>query len=361
MGIRETSRIETPPENRLETLTHVGNIDESTIALAIQREIFRDGQVFFVLNRIDELQVWMKKIQELFPNLNHKLLHGQLSTNQIEKTMQDVWDKKVDVLYATTIVEAGIDLPKVNTLITLRSELLGMSQLYQLKGRVGRRMEQSFAYFFHNTNLSIDAELRLDAIKSIGQTATGYSLAMKDLQLRGSGSILGDIQSGFIANVGLNIFNKYVVDSIEGKTQDKVDILETEIKLDCHWGSSIPKSYINADSERIDIYKRLEHSEPGEIDEIKNEIIDRFGNVPEITENLFLTAKIRSTLQTKKILRCKIKEFQLELFPIDLTEDLKLAVEKKDKNFIFRNKRLVLNFQQSLTPESTYALLTSIL
>ena len=361
MGIRETSRIETPPENRLETLTHVGNIDESTIALAIQREIFRDGQVFFVLNRIDELQVWMKKIQELFPNLNHKLLHGQLSTNQIEKTMQDVWDKKVDVLYATTIVEAGIDLPKVNTLITLRSELLGMSQLYQLKGRVGRRMEQSFAYFFHNTNLSIDAELRLDAIKSIGQTATGYSLAMKDLQLRGSGSILGDIQSGFIANVGLNIFNKYVVDSIEGKTQDKVDILETEIKLDCHWGSSIPKSYINADSERIDIYKRLEHSEPGEIDEIKNEIIDRFGNVPEITENLFLTAKIRSTLQTNKILRCKIKEFQLELFPIDLTEDLKLAVEKQDKNFIFRNKRLVLNFQQSLTPESTFELLTSIL
>ena len=361
MGIRETSRIETPPENRLETLTHVGNIDESTIALAIQREIFRDGQVFFVLNRIDELQVWMKKIQELFPNLNHKLLHGQLSTNQIEKTMQDVWDKKVDVLYATTIVEAGIDLPKVNTLITLRSELLGMSQLYQLKGRVGRRMEQSFAYFFHNTNLGIDAELRLDAIKSIGQTATGYSLAMKDLQLRGSGSILGDIQSGFIANVGLNIFNKYVVDSIEGKTQDKVDILETEIKLDCHWGSSIPKSYINADSERIDIYKRLEHSEPGEIDEIKNEIIDRFGNVPEITENLFLTAKIRSTLQTKKILRCKIKEFQLELFPIDLTEDLKLAVEKQDKNFIFRNKRLVLNFQQSLTPESTFELLNSIL
>ncbi len=361
MGIRETSRIETPPENRLETLTHVGNIDESTIALAIQREIFRDGQVFFVLNRIDELQVWMKKIQELFPNLNHKLLHGQLSTNQIEKTMQDVWDKKVDILYATTIVEAGIDLPKVNTLITLRSELLGMSQLYQLKGRVGRRMEQSFAYFFHNTNLSIDAELRLDAIKSIGQTATGYSLAMKDLQLRGSGSILGDIQSGFIANVGLNIFNKYVVDSIEGKTQDKLDILETEIKLDCYWGSSIPKSYINADSERIDIYKRLEHSEPGEIDEIKNEIIDRFGNVPEITENLFLTAKIRSTLQTKKILRCKIKEFQLELFPIDLTEDLKLAVEKQDKNFIFRNKRLVLNFQQSLTPENTFELLTSIL
>ena len=361
MGIRETSRIETPPENRLETLTHVGNIDESTIALAIQREISREGQVFFVLNRIDELQVWMKKIQELFPNLNHKLLHGQLSTNQIEQTMQDVWDKKVDVLFATTIVEAGIDLPKVNTLITLRSELLGMSQLYQLKGRVGRRMEQSFAYFFHNTNLGVDAELRLDAIKSIGQTATGYSLAMKDLQLRGSGSILGDIQSGFIANVGLNIFNQYVINSIEGKSEDKRSILETEIKLDCYWGSSIPKSYIDADSERIDIYKRLEHSEPNEVNEIKNEIIDRFGNIPEITENLFSTAKIRSILQTKKILRCKIKEFQLELFPIDLTEDLKLLVEKQDKKFIFRNKRLVFNFQHSLTPENTYKLLTSIL
>ena len=361
MGIRETSRIETPPENRLETLTHVGNIDESTIALAIQREISRGGQVFFVLNRIEELQVWMKKIQEVFPNLNHGLLHGQLLTNQIEQTMQDVWDKKVDVLFATTIVEAGIDLPKVNTLITLRSELLGMSQLYQLKGRVGRRREQSFAYFFHNTNLSVDAELRLDAIKSTGQTSTGYSLAMKDLQLRGSGSILGDIQSGFIANVGLNIFNKYVLDSIEGNSEDKSNILETEIKLDCYWGSSIPKSYIDADSERIDIYKRLEHSEPNKVDEIKNEIIDRFGKVPEITENLFSTAKIRSILQTKQIIRCKTREFQIELFPIDLTEDLKLSIEKYDKKFIFRNKRLVINFNQSLTPESTYELLDSIL
>ena len=361
MGIRETSRIETPPENRLETLTHVGNIDESTIALAIQREISRGGQVFFVLNRIEELQVWMKKIQEVFPNLNHRLLHGQLATNQIEQTMQDVWDKKVDVLFATTIVEAGIDLPKVNTLITLRSELLGMSQLYQLKGRVGRRREQSFAYFFHNTNLGVDAELRLDAIKSAGQTSTGYSLAMKDLQLRGSGSILGDIQSGFIANVGLNIFNKYVIDSLEGKSEDKSSILETEIKLDCYWGSSIPKSYIDVDSERLDIYKRLEHSEPNKVDEIKKEIIDRFGNVPEITDNLFSTAKIRSILQTKEILRCKIREFQVELFPIDLTEDLKLSIEKYDKRFIFRNKRLVLNFQHSLTPESTYELLDSIL
>ena len=164
MGIRETSKIETPPENRLETLTHVGGVDESTIAIAIQREMSRGGQVFFVLNRIEELQQWMKKIESEFPKLNHRILHGQLSSVQIEKTMQDVWDKKVDVLFATTIVEAGIDLPKVNTLITLRSELLGMSQLYQLKGRVGRRGEQSFAYFFHNDNLNVDAELRLDAI-----------------------------------------------------------------------------------------------------------------------------------------------------------------------------------------------------
>ena len=125
MGIRETSRIETPPENRLETLTHVGSVDESAIALAIQREISRGGQVFFVLNRISELEEWMKIISKQFTNLNHKILHGQLSAEQIENTMQDVWDRKVDVLFATTIVEAGIDLPKVNTLITLRSELLG--------------------------------------------------------------------------------------------------------------------------------------------------------------------------------------------------------------------------------------------
>ena len=361
MGIRDTSKIETPPENRLETLTHVGGIDESTIAIAIQREMSRGGQVFFVLNRIEELQTWMKKIQAQFPKLNQRILHGQLSSVQIEKTMQDVWDKKVDVLFATTIVEAGIDLPKVNTLVTLRSELLGMSQLYQLKGRVGRRGEQSFAYFFHNENLSVDAELRLDAIKSIGQTATGYSLSMKDLQLRGSGSILGDIQSGFIANVGLNIFNKYVMDSIEGKQLNKSVTTATQIKLECFWGSSIPKSYIEADSERIDIYKRLEHTDHQKVDEMKAEVLDRFGPTPEVTENLFCTAKIRSLLQKEKITRCKVNEFQIELFPIDLTESINLKVKDFDRKFLFRNKRLVIKFQNSLSPEKTYQFLNTIL
>jgi len=361
MGIRDTSKIETPPENRLETLTHVGGIDESTIAIAIQREMSRGGQVFFVLNRIEELQTWMKKIQTEFPKLNHRILHGQLSSVQIEKTMQDVWDKKVDVLFATTIVEAGIDLPKVNTLITLRSELLGMSQLYQLKGRVGRRGEQSFAYFFHNENLSVDAELRLDAIKSTGQTATGYSLSMKDLQLRGSGSILGDIQSGFIANVGLNIFNKYVMDSIEGKQLEDSITPATQIKLECFWGSSIPKSYIEADSERIDIYKRLEHTDHQKVDEMKAEILDRFGPTPEVTENLFFTAKIRSLLQKEKIIRCKVHQYQIELFPVDLTESINSKVKDFDRKFLFRNKRLVVKFKNSLSPEKTYQFLNTIL
>ena len=361
MGIRETSKIETPPENRLETLTHVGGVDESTIAIAIQREMSRGGQVFFVLNRIEELQQWMKKIESEFPKLNHRILHGQLSSVQIEKTMQDVWDKKVDVLFATTIVEAGIDLPKVNTLITLRSELLGMSQLYQLKGRVGRRGEQSFAYFFHNDNLNIDAELRLDAIKSIGQTATGYSLSMKDLQLRGSGSILGDIQSGFIANVGLNIFNKYVMDSIEGKQLEDSYTPATQIKLECFWGSSIPKSYIDADSERIDIYKRLEHTDHKKVIQVKEEVLDRFGETPEVTENLFSTAKIRSLLQKEKIIKCKVNEYQIELYPINLTENINSKVKDIDRNFLFRNKRLVVKFQNSLSPEKTYQFLNTIL
>ena len=361
MGIRETSRIETPPENRLETLTHVGNVDESAIALAIQREISRGGQVFFVLNRISELEEWMKIVSKQFTKLNHRILHGQLSSEQIENTMQDVWDRKVDVLFATTIVEAGIDLPKVNTLITLRSELLGMSQLYQLKGRVGRRGEQSFAYFFHSSNLGIDAELRLDAIKSIGQTATGYSLAMKDLQLRGSGSILGDIQSGFIANVGLNIFNQYVLESLDETIEQVKPIVKPDIKLDCYWGSSIPKNYVDADSERIDIYKRLEHTHHTKVDEVRDEIIDRFGEIPEVTENLFVTAKIRSVMGEKNILRCKVREYQFELFPVDLTDEVNQKMKTIDKRFIFRNKRLVLNFKNPLSPEHVYQLLNSSL
>ena len=236
-----------------------------------------------------------------------------------------------------------------------------MSQLYQLKGRVGRRGDQSFAYFFHSSNLGVDAELRLDAIKSIGQTATGYSLAMKDLQLRGSGSILGDIQSGFIANVGLNIFNQYVLESLDESIESIKPDIKPDIKLDCFWGSSIPKSYVDADSERIDIYKRLEHTHHSKVDEVKDEIIDRFGELPEVSNNLFITAKIRSVLGEKNILRCKIRESQIELFPVDLTKEVNLRIKTLDKKFIFRNKRLVLNFKDVLTPDSVYGILNSSL
>ena len=361
MGIRETSRIETPPENRLDTLTHVGHVDESSIALAIQREFSRGGQIFFVLNRIDQLQEWMKKIKDKFPNLKFGLLHGQLPTNQIEDTMQKVWDGKIDILFATTIVEAGIDLPKVNTLITVNSELLGMSQLYQLKGRVGRRGEQSFAYFFHTKNLSVDAEMRLYAIRSIGETSTGYSLAMKDLQLRGSGSILGDIQSGFITNVGLNIFNKFVLEAIERKTEKQISSPSNDLKLDTFWGASLPKSYINADSERLDIYKRLEGASLDEVDLIYEELHDRFGEVPLVSKNLITTAKIRNILKQKNILKTIIKEKSIEIFPIDLTESINTKLKEIDKKFIFRNKRLVLNFKIALTPNNTYEVIRSIL
>jgi len=162
---------------------------------------------------------------------------------------------------------------------------------------------------------------------------------MKDLQLRGSGSILGDIQSGFIANVGLNIFNQYVLESLDESIESIKPDIKPDIKLDCFWGSSIPKSYVDADSERIDIYKRLEHTHHTKVDEIKDEIIDRFGELPEVSNNLFITAKIRSVL----------------------SEEVNLRVKTLDKKFIFRNKRLVLNFKDVLTPDSVYGILNSSL
>ncbi len=182
---------------------------------------------------------------------------------------------------------------------------------------------------------------------------------MKDLQLRGSGSILGDIQSGFIANVGLNIFNQYVLESLDESIETVKPSIKPDIKLDCYWGSSIPKNYVDADSERIDIYKRLEHTHHTKVDQVKDEIIDRFGELPEVTNNLLTTAKIRSVLSEKNILRCKIREFQIELFPIDLTEEINFRMKTLDKKFIFRNKRLVLNFKNALSPDSVYQLLNS--
>ena len=197
----------------------------------------------------------MKIISEQFTNLNHKILHGRLSTEQIEKTMQDVWDRKVDVLFATTIVEAGIDLPKVNTLITLRSELLGMSQLYQLKGRVGRRGDQSFAYFFHTSNLGIDAELRLDAIKSIGQTATGYSLAMKDLQLRVF--ISDKPHEIFLSRHKIHFAGKF------GKPERMYDILSTKVNANRLAGGK--NQFVGGYYSVLRVFKNPKESFPGDI------------------------------------------------------------------------------------------------
>jgi transcription-repair coupling factor (superfamily II helicase) len=241
----------------------------------------------------------------------------------------------------------------------MRSELLGMSQLYQLKGRVGRRGEQSFAYFFHKSELSIDSEMRLDAIKSIGQTSTGYLLAMKDLQLRGSGSILGDIQSGFIANVGLNIFNSYVLESLDETIDTKIDTKHNIKNFDCYWSSSIPKTYIDSDTERIDIYKRLEKTPHFEVDNFIEELKDRFGDIPVVTENLLNSAKIRSIITELKIFKCIIKQQQIELFPVDLTDDLKNNLDSTKIKFQFRNKRLLITFKDQLTSNKAYDFLST--
>jgi transcription-repair coupling factor (superfamily II helicase) len=207
-GIREVSHIRTAPEDRHPILTYVGPLDEQAVSAAIRRELLREGQVFYVHNRVASIDAAVARLRNLVPDARFVVAHGQQSEGQLEQVMLDFWNREYDVMVATTIIESGLDLPQVNTLIVERADLLGLAQLYQLRGRVGRSSQRAYAYLVHPAEqiLSEDAHRRLEAIGEATDLGSGFHLALKDLEIRGAGSILGEVQSGHISAVGFDLF-----------------------------------------------------------------------------------------------------------------------------------------------------------
>lgn len=295
LGTRDLSLISTPPRNRLPVETAVREYHDELLKSAIEEELDRGGQVFVVHNRIQNLYLLQEKLEMLVPRARTITAHGQMEEGQLELIMKEFTAGRIDVLLATTIIENGIDIPNVNTIIVNRADALGLSQLYQLRGRVGRSSEQAFAYLLVPSFKSVNevSLKRLRALEQYTDLGSGFQIAMRDLEIRGAGNILGTEQSGAIAAVGFELYCRLLKESID-ELQGKTPQQKRDVKVDCDCEAFIPAEYIGDSTMRINIYQQLSGSQTlGEIQEIQQMLSDRFGPLPPSVMTLLMLMQIK--------------------------------------------------------------------
>ncbi len=296
-GIRDVSHIRTAPVDRHPILTYVGPYDEQTVSAAIRRELLREGQVFYVHNRVQSIDHAVARLRALVPDARYAVAHGQMSEGQLEQVMVEFWNGDHDVLVATTIIESGLDLPQVNTLIVERADRLGLAQLYQLRGRVGRSSQRAYAYLFHpeEERLTDDAYRRLEAIGRFAELGSGFELALRDLEIRGAGSILGETQAGHIAAVGFDLYVELVADAVGELKGEPVEVEEpSQVRIDLPVDAHLPDDYIPGPDERLEAYRRLAAAATeADVDDVVVEWRDRFGELPAPAAALADVARLR--------------------------------------------------------------------
>ncbi|WP_197513925.1 transcription-repair coupling factor [Mycobacterium sp. 1165178.9] len=301
-GIREMSTILTPPEERYPVLTYVGPQDDKQVAAALRRELLRDGQVFYVHNRVSSIDRTAARIRELVPEARVVVAHGQMPEERLERTVQGFWNREYDILVCTTIVETGLDISNANTLIVERADTFGLSQLHQLRGRVGRSRERGYAYFLYppHAPLTETAYDRLATIAQNNELGAGMAVAMKDLEIRGAGNVLGVEQSGHVAGVGFDLYVRLVGEAVEAyrAAADGQTVTTAEepkdVRIDLPVDAHLPPDYIASDRLRLEGYRRLAAaSSDGEIDAVVEELVDRYGALPEPARRLVAVARLR--------------------------------------------------------------------
>jgi transcription-repair coupling factor (superfamily II helicase) len=295
-GIRDLSLVNTPPEDRQPILTYVGEYDDRAVGEAIRRELLREGQVFYVHNRVRDIELVAEHVRALVPEARVSVAHGQMDEARLERVVQEFWDREADVLVCTTIVESGIDMPTVNTLVVDRSDLLGLAQLYQLRGRVGRRGQRAYAYLLHPPDrvLTEEAYERLKTIGEFTDLGSGFKIAMRDLEIRGAGNLLGAAQSGHIAAVGFDLYCQMVTEAVgELKGEPVAAPLEVTVDLPVH--ANLPRDYVARDDVRMEAYRRLAAvTTLSDVDDIREEWEDRYGPPPPPAAALLDVARLRA-------------------------------------------------------------------
>ncbi|MEH7354751.1 transcription-repair coupling factor [Neobacillus drentensis] len=296
LGVRDLSVIETPPENRFPVQTYVMEYNGSLVREAIERELARDGQVYFLYNRVEDIERKAEEISMLVPDARVTCAHGQMTENELESVMISFLAGEFDVLVSTTIIETGVDIPNVNTLIVFDGDRMGLSQLYQLRGRVGRSNRVAYAYFTYRKDkvLTEVAEKRLQAIKEFTELGSGFKIAMRDLSIRGAGNLLGAQQHGFIDSVGFDLYSQMLKEAIEERKGDLGAEVKKSVEIDLEIDAYIPDTYIKDGHQKIEMYKRFRGLQSLEdMEELQAEMLDRFGEYPDEVAYLFQIAEIK--------------------------------------------------------------------
>lgn len=332
IGVRDLSVMETPPANRYPIQTYVTEETPNIVREACLRELARNGQIFFLHNKIQDIDQKVSYLSQLIPEARIEYIHGRMSERQLEDIMLRFTQKKFDILVTTTIIETGVDLPNVNTLLVENADTYGLSQLYQLRGRIGRSSRLAYAYFLYKRDkvLTEVSEKRLNAIRDFTALGSGFKIAMRDLSIRGAGNILGKQQHGFIDSVGYDLYAQMLDQTIKQKRGDKV-CHKTNAEVRINLEAYIPTEYISSQKQKIEFYKKIKHANNVKaIDDIADELIDRFGTYPKSVENLLNIATIKVLADTAQILSItNIDE------KIDIVLDQKASEELKGPN-IFR-------------------------
>jgi len=326
MGARDLSLINTPPRNRMPIQTEIASFDRRIIREAVLKELYRGGQVFIVNDRIHSIDGLTEVFQEFIPEARFHVAHGQMHAHQLEKVMMDFLQKKFDVLVTTKIIESGVDIPSVNTIIINRADHFGLAELYQLRGRVGRSNVQAYAYLLVPPIATLPKQTlrRLQAIEEFTELGSGFNLAMRDLEIRGAGNMLGAEQSGFIMEMGFEMYTRILEEAVtELKEQEFSDLFahETpkkksgEAQIEADIEAYIPEIYVENDSERLDIYRRLYKAGTiREADDIRLELIDRFGAAMAEVDNLFTLAQLRIIAADAGFKKAEINQRTLRLY-----------------------------------------------
>jgi transcription-repair coupling factor (superfamily II helicase) len=294
-SLRDISIIETPPAGRRSILTHVGPYDEDLARQAIEREIAREGQVFFVHNRVETIEEAAERLRSLVPGVRFVVAHGQMPERALEDMMQRFLDGEADVLVTTTIVESGLDVATANTLVVDRADTMGLAQLYQLRGRIGRSTEQAYAYLFAPLGATVESQKRLEALMDFTELGSGFAIAMRDLEIRGAGNLLGAEQSGHIAAVGFEMYLRLLEEAValaEGEPPERRD--ERPVIVELQLDAYLPPGYVMDEIERVDLYRRASGtSSLVEVDDLAEELADRFGELPEPARNLLGLSRVK--------------------------------------------------------------------
>jgi transcription-repair coupling factor (superfamily II helicase) len=356
VGLRDFSTIETPPEGRSAIQTIVTPFSQDTIQQAIRQELRRGGQVFFVHNRIDTLPALQALLAELVPECRVSIAHGQMPERALEKIMLQFLRRECDLLLCTTIIESGLDIPSANTILINHAEQFGLAQLYQLRGRVGRSMQQAYAYLLipGDLLLSDTARKRIEAIEEFSELSSGFQLAARDLEIRGAGNLLGAQQSGHIASVGFDLYCQMLAEAISTSRGEAVPVrVDPELRLDIQ--GHIPTAYVDSEAQRLELYRRLAAVESDvALETLGQELRDRFGAMPESMVRLLAVVECKLLARQLAIERIEQQRGAVLLTfhpqtPVDSTSLLQW-LETVAPDFRFQSERVIRLPLSGVTP-----------